>query len=388
MLLKSYDDLRCWLFSDVLPLWSSSGTDYVGGGFFEKLSKNGDPIENLPRRTRVVARQIYSFATAGRIGWTGDWEKVFNHGCNAFFSSCIKPDGLVVSTYSHSPEQANPNFDLYDHAFALFSLSEIGKIEGFESKASALAVNMFAEMNLRFKAPQGGWFDSETQRSVFRSNPHMHMLEALLSLYETFGDDHWLQASDQIVELAMKYFINPRNNALHEYFGSQWQVHEGSLGEVIEPGHQFEWYWLLYRWSRLTRCDFESVCSAATELFEIGERYGVTDKHFVIEELFADYRPKIVSARTWPHTERLKACLMRASIATCPSDVAIYESKAASAINSILSFRRDDGVQGLWFDRISAAGEFLDEDCPASTLYHIMCAMEEATRYMKRVYLI
>ena len=64
------DWLTDWLFDQALPLWSGAGTDWVEGGFFETIDRSGTPSA-APRRTRVVGRQLYAFATSAGIGWAG-----------------------------------------------------------------------------------------------------------------------------------------------------------------------------------------------------------------------------------------------------------------------------------------------------------------------------
>jgi len=60
---REHSDLTYWLFDHALPLWSERGVDLSAGGFYEKLAQDGSVIEE-PRRTRLVARQIFVFATA------------------------------------------------------------------------------------------------------------------------------------------------------------------------------------------------------------------------------------------------------------------------------------------------------------------------------------
>jgi mannose/cellobiose epimerase-like protein (N-acyl-D-glucosamine 2-epimerase family) len=62
--------LQSWLLNAALPLWAAYGVDRERGGFFERLNFDLTPIEEL-RRARLVARQIYCFATGHALGWGG-----------------------------------------------------------------------------------------------------------------------------------------------------------------------------------------------------------------------------------------------------------------------------------------------------------------------------
>ena len=66
------DAARAWLFGSALPLWAAAGFDPKTGLFQEKLDRDGHAVPG-PRRVRVQARQLYVFAQAGRLGWSGPW---------------------------------------------------------------------------------------------------------------------------------------------------------------------------------------------------------------------------------------------------------------------------------------------------------------------------
>ena len=50
------DRLKTWATEAAYPLWWDKGAD-PAGGFFEKLSLEGEPVQG-PRRGRVLPRQI------------------------------------------------------------------------------------------------------------------------------------------------------------------------------------------------------------------------------------------------------------------------------------------------------------------------------------------
>jgi mannose-6-phosphate isomerase len=92
-----------------------------------------------------------------------------------------------------------------------------------------------------------------------------------------------------------------------------------------------------------------------------------------LQQLLDDFSVHDPVARLWPQTEWLKAAL--AMSATRPSDpnLAGQVSKAGAALRLYL----DTPVPGLWWDRLEPSGRFVDEPAPASSLYHIACAIAE-----------
>jgi len=54
-------------------------------------------------------------------------------------------------------------------------------------------------------------------------------------------------------------------------------------------------------------------------------------------------------------------------------DLADQIAKAAAALQLYL----DTPAPGLWWDRLEPSGRFIDEPAPASSFYHIVCAIAE-----------
>ena len=57
----------------------------------------------------------------------------------------------------------------------------------------------------------------------------------------------WGRLVEELVELALTRLIDARSGALLEHFGEDWLPLPGAEGHIVEPGHLFEWAWLLQR---------------------------------------------------------------------------------------------------------------------------------------------
>ena len=113
-----YRNLREWLFRSALPLWADIGIDRQNGGFHERLTSEGAIIHDA-RRARLVARQIYVYSTAAKLGWTGDSDAIVRHGLDWLLGKMVE-DGTVTPVVDGSGAPISNQFDLYDHAFVLF----------------------------------------------------------------------------------------------------------------------------------------------------------------------------------------------------------------------------------------------------------------------------
>lgn len=378
-----YDDLKTWLFEHALPLWGSEGCDRQGGGFHEKIDLTGKAID-AGRRTRVTGRQIYSFSAAVRMGWPSDGRWFVDHGWTFMTQKCFKLDGSMKSVIDLTGQENIDEFDLYDHAFALFGLwAACDTNSDNRATIERQALTCLQAMIAGWKHPRAGFEEAIPRKLPLRSNPHMHLLEACLAWLDympSSGSELWGQVADEIAELALTRFIGP-NGALREFFDAEWNPMPGLDGRLVEPGHQFEWAWLLMRWARLR--GRKDAITAAKRLVEIGEARGINENGFPFNSILDDLTPHDRGSRLWQQTERIKAWLAMTDIAADPETRDHAFQKVADAASGLKSFL-DVPIKGLWKDRIKEDGTFIDEAAPASSLYHIVCSIEEMHRYFSR----
>lgn len=373
---REFEALRGWFVDQALPLWATTGTDWAGGGFFEKLDRAGRPIE-AARRTRVVGRQLFVFSTAARLGWTGPSEALIAHGLAWFRRACLAPGGTVHATARPDGTPEATTFELYDHAFALFGLAAAFVATG-DGDLATIADRMRAAMTAGWGHPIAGFEAARPRRLPLEANPHMHVFEAASAWAAALPEgrrEPWAALADEIAGLALDRFIDPGSGALREFYDGDWAPMPGDAGRLVEPGHQFEWAWLLIRWGR-ARGEPRAI-AAARRLVAIAETYGVDAARGVaIGELWDDLTVRSAATRVWPQTERIKAWLAMAEIAEDDAARATAFERVAAAARGLRSFL-DPAVPGLWHERMAADGTFVDEPVPASSLYHVACALDE-----------
>ncbi|MEP3275418.1 MAG: AGE family epimerase/isomerase [Stappiaceae bacterium] len=374
--------LRAWLFDDALPLWLAEGIDERNGGFVERLDCTGNPLSEA-RRARVQPRQIYSFVEAGRMGWTGNWQKAATDGLENYIRRNCEESGAVVALVSPDGEVLDASFDLYNQAFTLFGYAHVANanIHG-SATAETRADHLLAYLKRNYAHPSGGFEEGNPPVSPLRSNPHMHLFEASLAWEQIEKGDQWSRLADEIAKLCLGKFIDRETGALREFFDENWGPMPGEKGRELEPGHIFEWSWLLMRWG-LSRRHRDAI-DTAKRLFEIGLEFGVDEtRGVVVMGLYDDFSVRDPVARLWPQTEWIKAAIIMAENAE-PSDRLAYEAQIHKGILALKTFL-DMPVAGLWRDKQLADGRFVEEPVPASTFYHIVCALSELFRYQSDV---
>ncbi len=378
--------LRQWLFDDALPVWADRGVDSTQGGFHEKLSQDGNVIDE-PRRTRLVSRQIFVFATAAELGWRETTARALvDHGLDFLINKSVSADGPVYSVVAADGTPLRPEFDLYDHAFALFALGNAARL-GYQRELVVTTGRRIRDaMVAGWKHPVAGFEEAMPPREPLNANQHMHLLEAFLA-WEDAGEVHgWVQLSDETVGLAIASFIDPGTGAVREHYDHGWRPANGDIGRFVEPGHQFEWAWLLGRWG-LARGRHRDMLSTVQRLAEIGETYGVNlATGLVANGVWEDLSMRDANSRLWPQTERLKAHLALADLADDLVDDLERERQLCLAAEASRGLRRyfSADFPGLWHETIDSEGRPVLDSARASSLYHIVCAIQELDRFVKR----
>src|SRR6185437_5839099 len=101
-------------------------------------------------------------------------------------------------------------------------------------------------------------------------------------------------AADETARLGLTCLMDT-NGAIREFYDAQWRPVAGAAGRSVEPGHQFEWAWLLARWAKLhgnTHAD-----KAARRLFEIGMKGVDSERGVAMDELDDQFHPVRRTAR-------------------------------------------------------------------------------------------
>jgi mannose-6-phosphate isomerase len=360
-----YAQLQSWLKDCAYPLWARAGIDGANGGFIETLSQTGEGLPH-PRRARVHPRQIYAFAQAASLGWSGDAGGIVRRGMDYFERFYLRPDGLFRTLAGVDGAPLDDGAVLYDQAFALLGYAAAGVTLGRRDAFEERALGLYAAIQSRFATADRAFRSDETNHERFESNPHMHLLEACLAWAEIGADPLWAIRARELVDLAVTRFVRRDSGALGEAYGTDWLPARGVAGRIIEPGHQFEWAWLLLRARDRHPAALREI---ALKLIGIGEHHGVHN-HVAINSLLDDFSIHDPNARFWPQTERLKAALLAAEL----TGEDRYWEMATAAAASLLPYI-DTPVRGLWLDVQLPSGELVDSPSPASTFYHLVGAI-------------
>jgi mannose-6-phosphate isomerase len=354
--------LHEWLVGAAYPLWSRQGIDPSNGGFVETLSQDGTALAD-PRRVRVQPRQITAFARAPMLGWRGDVAGIVRRGVDYLLAHYRREDGLYRTLAGVDGAALDERALLYDQSFVLLGFAAAAVALDARAQFERHALDLRHQIEKHWHAADGGFRSGEVDADRRESNPHMHLLEACLAWSQLGSDPGWSAWVDEIADLAVARFISPTTGALGEAFTASWERAPGTAGRLVEPGHQFEWAWLLLQCQRR---NWPARRAHALRLIAVGEDAGVRGD-VAINALLDDLSVHDPNARLWPQTERLKSALLAASV----TGDSRYSRIAADAAASIFLYL-DTAVPGLWFDLRLPNGVLVDSPAPASSFYHLV----------------
>jgi mannose/cellobiose epimerase-like protein (N-acyl-D-glucosamine 2-epimerase family) len=370
--LKIVEILKTLMIEHSLPLWSREGWDQAAGGFVEQLDIGGRADRAAPRRVRVQARQIYCFAKSAELGWYPQGREIAMKGLEYLLASAKSPDGRPGYVHLLNPDGStkDPLRDAYDQAFVLLALAAIYQLSGdAQVRAELDSLMAFIERDLR--SPHGGFVEGIPATLPRRQNPQMHLFEAMIATFDATGDPAYQKRAGDLFGLFVANLYDPQRQVLGEYFEDDWSKIEPVC---IEPGHQAEWVWLLKGFERITGCP---TGRHRAGLLASALRYRDDATGCLFDEGSADGSIKKFTRRLWPQTEIAKAWIAQAE--------AGEQEAADQAREALARMHRHylrHPVPGGWYDQFDRDNRSLVASIPASSFYHVLCAVAEAERVL------
>ena len=361
-----------FLTQEALPFWSTEGA-YSNGCFVERLDLSGKPVDPGFTRVRVQARQIYVFSHA-MLNGVYPLPDLCARATDFFIKSAwLGPERGWAKLISKNGALIDSTSDLYDISFALFALGWRYRVSK-DPRCLKIAHETLDFLDAHMRHPFGG-FKNDAEGSLPRAqNPHMHLIEAMNVWIEASRDPRFFELADEIVTLFANRLHDKNSGALGEYFKEDWTPVDGPGGDVVEPGHQFEWAWILGHYGHLSG---RLQLNVMSRIMSFGFRYGYdAATGLTIDQVSRDGRPLAMSRRLWPQTEALKACLASAEFLGKTDS-----EKIAKILDSLLShFLRPGPIPGSWIDHFDADWSPIVDKVPATSLYHLTLAFFELMR--------
>lgn len=365
-----------------VPKWYGAFSD-PQGGFYERLGKGFKPVSTGQRRLVTQCRQLSIYSHASLLKNKRLYKNLkaqFEYICDRYHDP---ETGLWHFALEDGGAIADRTCDLYALSFVIFACSHYYTATG-DARAANTARGVLDLVDRRFRL-QGlpGFAEALDVRGrplpqVRRQNPHMHLLEACLFAYETWNDPAYAAMADEMVALFYGHFYKTGKQGLCEFFTDDLRPHP-ERGERLEPGHYFEWVWLLKRHGAMTGED-DRHDAVAFELLDWANRYGWDAEYGGIYDTVApDGHVLAATKRIWPFCEALKANALMLDSAPDRQALKDRMSSMVSVFNRKYMLER--GFWTEWLNRdLTPAADYM----PGTTPYHVYFGIAETMDILNR----
>ncbi|MFP6561105.1 AGE family epimerase/isomerase [Paraburkholderia sp. B3] len=341
----------------VLPLWRGPGFNAALRLPYEAVEAAGAaPLPVTRYRAMACARQLFVFSQAGDAAHAHTLFESLRH----YFQDSARGGWFYSVDAQGAPLDTTK--DLYTHAFVVFACSVYGARFGVAAalelaqSTSALIVDRFAAGDGLLNAALDASFATVTGTPI--QNPLMHLTEAWLAAREATGDAAFDTAIARLVEAVARTFVHAPTGCIAE-------LPLGSADNRLEPGHQFEWFWLAS--CAAGRLGASGLDEALARAFPFAVQHGVDPASGAVAAAL-DESGRVIdpTQRIWAQTEYLRAI---ATVAT--------RGDAAAGATLPTQIERFAGrfltPQG-WVECRDAAGDVARADMPSTTPYHLLTA--------------
>ncbi|SDF97337.1 AGE family epimerase/isomerase [Paraburkholderia phenazinium] len=338
----------------VLPIWRGPGFNQALKLPYEAVSADDHrPLPAGRYRAMACARQLFVFSQAGE---TAHAQVLFDALVHYFQD---KRRGGWFYSVDAQGTPLDTTKDLYTHAFLVFACAEYGGRSG-NRDALELVHSTSALIEDRFAAPHGllnatldAGFSTVTGTPI--QNPLMHLTEAWLAARAATGDSAFDTALGKLAGAIERTFVHAPTGCIAE-------LPLGADDNRLEPGHQFEWFWLVKQAGALL--DGSGLDDALSRAFDFAQQHGVDPlTGGVCASLDEAGGVKDATQRIWAQSEYLRALATRddaAARAILPGQIERFQQRFLHAKG--------------WYECKTAAGEVSRADMPSTTPYHLATA--------------
>ena len=348
----------------IVPLWQGPGWNAELALPYEALDAEHHPLPPQRYRAMACARQLYLFSSL--IGQVPDAESraaALFHSLQDHFHDAEHGGWF----YSIDPQGAplDQCKDLYTHAFIVFACAHYWDkarepwVESVFNEALEVIAQRFATGDGLYEASLArDWAPLNTGPL---QNPLMHLAEAFLATLSVREDAAVQGALVELCTAMHKRFIDPQHNVLME-------KPLGAVDNWFEPGHQFEWYFLLESSPLLRGSELHAALEQA---FAYSEDVGVDHSSGAVRAMLdLKGNSKDATQRIWAQAEYLRALTLR-------------PASEAAVLHQLQALQQRALHAGGWYECRDEFGDVSRRDMPSTTPYHLATCYRGLVEYLR-----
>ncbi|OOV99795.1 AGE family epimerase/isomerase [Pseudomonas sp. MF4836] len=348
----------------IVPLWQGPGWNPALALPFEALDARHEPLPVQRYRAMACARQLYLFSSLiGQVPAAEQRAAALFRSLQQHFHDAEHGGWFYSIDAQGAP--LDKRKDLYTHAFIIFACAHYWAkareplVESVLNAALSVVAERFASGDGLYQASLDQ--DWSSLGSGPLQNPLMHLAEAFLATLAVREDSRAQGALSALCEAMQRRFIDPQTGVMLE-------KPLGAVDNWFEPGHQFEWFFLLES-SPLLRGT--ALHGSLDRAFAFTEDCGVDPETGAVAamlDLQATAQPRDATQRIWAQAEYLRALTLRPHSQT-------------SLRRQLLALQQHFLHPAGWNECLDAAGKVSRQDMPSTTPYHLATCYRGLTEY-------
>ncbi len=272
------EHLEAYLTQALLPFWLERSPDPGAGGFLTYFDRHGQPTGETTKTLLMQIRMLYTLSSAHRAGYGGGrCAELARMGADFLLDHFWDQEhgGWVWIADRYGQPQVRAKIG-YGQCFAMYAFSEYALATGDERGRAAAERTYRAIAAHMADTRYGGYY--EIMQPDWRPAPsgrqggdrksldvHMHMMEALTTLYELTGSPTPRRRLLEVIDLIIDRMLRPGTRTGYIQFGLdleplpailfdvEWGRDAPPEDGVARPlahtsyGHNVEFAWLLLR---------------------------------------------------------------------------------------------------------------------------------------------
>lgn len=350
----------------IVPMWLRSGWNAELALPYEAVDANHQPLPPQRYRAMACARQLFLFssliddptvpqANARAAELFRSLQQHFHDAEHGGWFYSIDPQGAPLDRRK----------DLYTHAFIVFACAHYWAkvreplVESVLNAALNVIAERFADGDGLYEAVLGEHWSSLDAGPL--QNPLMHLAEAFLVTVEVRDDAPTLAALTALIDGMQRRFVDVEHGVMLE-------KPLDAVDNWSEPGHQFEWFYLLESSEHLRGSPLHR---SLTTSFVHAQAQGVDPVTGAVAAMLeVDGSMKDGTQRIWAQAEYLRALTLR-------PDSEVLLARQLTALQQ--RFLHATG----WNECLDSDGQVSRSDMPSTTPYHLATCYIGLTEYFK-----
>jgi mannobiose 2-epimerase len=265
------------LSEELAGFWKTHGPDRKHGGFFGTLDRTGRATAPADKGLVQQARHLFAMTLWYQRREPTPEVRALADDLYGFITRAFRDaDGEFFFSASESGAPVDRTKVLYAQAFAIYGLTAYGRAFHVR-EATEQALACFRSFDARahdavdrgYLAPgDPPWL---TPGAAKETNTHLHLLEALSSLYEATRDPLVRSRLEELLAVFLERIVQPDGHAAQD-FSKNWQPFGAP---AVSYGHDLEASWLLFEAERaLAAGGATNDAGRAQKLREVARRLG------------------------------------------------------------------------------------------------------------------